>query len=253
MSAPSESEAAGVRVHVVGRVGVVTLDRPEKRNALDLDDRVALLDALRRTGQSSDALVLTGSGPMFCAGGDLRSMTPEPEAARHRLAVVGDVVRALVQAPVPVVSAVEGGAFGLGLSLALAADVVIGAYGSRYAASFSRMGLGPDGGLSWSLPRRVGPGRAGALVLTARTVGSDEALDMGLVDELVEPGAALDRALEVAAGLADLPPAVLGGVRRGLEEPGRSLEDALAAETEQQVGLLGGAEFARRREAFLAR
>ncbi len=247
--------SAAIRAEDVGGVRILTLDRPERRNALDLADRRELLAALVAADEKDSvrAVVLTGAGAVFCAGGDIRSMSPDPEIARTRLETVNAVARQMSDGVTPVVAAVEGGAHGLGLSLTCASDLVVTGRGARFAASFVKLGLTADTGLLHTLPRRVGPGRARALLLTAREVGADEALGMGLVDEVVDDGGALPAALEVAATLAARSRDAVAATRRVLSSSYADLETVLAAERDEQITLLGGTAFAEGRSAFLER
>ncbi|MGY2084150.1 enoyl-CoA hydratase/isomerase family protein [Blastococcus sp. SYSU DS0539] len=250
---PAGPPAVLVEQH--GAVALLRLNRPERRNALDLADRSELLAALRAA--SSDpgcrAIVLTGAGPVFSAGGDIRSMSRDAAVARQRLQLVSDIARLLVTTGTPVVCAVEGGAFGLGLSLACAADLVVAGSSARFVASFARIGLVADTGLFYTLPKRVGAGRARELMLTARTVTAEEAHRIGLVDEVVADGTAVDRALAVAQDLAAASPAATAGLKQILAADDQSLDAVLAAEERVQVELLAGADFAEGRSAFFER
>jgi 2-(1,2-epoxy-1,2-dihydrophenyl)acetyl-CoA isomerase len=247
--------AAPVLTAQAGAVRTITLNRPERRNALDLDDRRALLTALRDAEADSGcrAVVLSGAGPIFCSGGDISSMSPDPEVARVRLALVADVARALVNSGTPVVAAVEGGAFGLGLALAAASDLVVAASDARFVASFSNVGLAGDTGVCWSLPRRVGFGRAKRMLLLAETVRAEEALALGLVDEVVEPGSALEAAQELATRLASRASGATAGTKAAMAVAHEGLDAVLAVETDVQTRLLAGAEFAEGQRAFLER
>lgn len=248
-------ERPAVRVEDHDGVRVLTLDRPERRNSLNLPDRRELLAALRAADAdpSCRALVLTGAGEVFSAGGDISSMSSEPAVSRERLDLVNQVARALVGTGLPVVSAVEGGAYGLGLSLTCAGDLVVAGRSSRFAASFAKIGLVADTALSWTLPRRVGPGRARTMLLTARTVGAEEAERIGLVDEVVADGTALHRAMELASRLAGFSAPATAATKRLVAACGGSLDELLTAEAEIQVDLLAGADFAEGRAAFLER
>lgn len=243
----------GLLVEDRGPVRILTLDRPERRNALDQDDRLALLAALRTAEREARATVLTGTAPIFCAGGDIASMSTDPVVGRRRLDLVNEVARQLVTGATPVVVAVEGGAYGLGLALACAGDLVVAGRSARFAASFARIGLAPDTGLSWTLPQRVGRALTRRLLLTAATLEADDALDVGLVDELVDDGKALDRAVDLAAGLAELSAPMVASVRGLLAQPDQSLEGVLAAEARAQLALFTTGEFAEGRAAFLER
>ncbi|RRO16935.1 enoyl-CoA hydratase/isomerase family protein [Saccharopolyspora rhizosphaerae] len=236
-----------------GPVRVLTLDRPDRRNALDLDDRLELLDALKAADREARAIVLTGAGSVFCAGGDIRSMSQDPEVARRRLEVVNAVVRQVVTGERPLVAAVEGGAYGLGLALAAACDVVVAGRGATFSTSFAKIGLAPDTGLSYTLPLRVGRGRTRELLLTARAFDAAEAERIGVVETLVDDGAALDAAVATATTLAGMSAPMVTAVRRLLVQPDQSLEGLLAAEADTQVELLGGPQFAEGRAAFLER
>ena len=238
-----------------GNIRIIRLNRPERRNALDLQDRrdlIAELDAATADPKTS-VIVLTGVGPIFSAGGDIRSMPTDPEVARVRLRVLTELVGKLVEGPKAIVSAVEGGAFGLGLSLVATTDYVVASREARFAASFGKLGLVPDTGLFWSLPRRIGAARAQELVLLANDMSASEAHAAGLVSELVEPGMSLPRALEVAGRIASGSPHMIAATRRIFAQPDQSLAGLLAAEADAQMNLLATDEFAQRRDAFLGR
>lgn len=238
-----------------GPVRVLTLNRPERRNALDLADRGALLAALEAAGgePACRAVVLTGAGGVYSAGGDIGSMSPDPEIARERLGLVNAIARTLVTMPKPVVSAVEGGAWGLGLALACASDLVVAGSSSRFAASFGRIGLAPDTGLTWSLPRQVGAARARALLLTARSLEIDEAERIGLVDEVVDDGQAVTRARAIAEELAAFSAPATAAVKRLVARCDEPLDHVLDAEAQEQTRLLAGEDFTEGRAAFFER
>lgn len=252
---PGRAISRAVLVSNDGPVRTLTLNRPERRNALDLDDRRDLLAALTEAegDDGCRAVVLTGAGGVFSAGGDIRSMSQDPDAARVRLAVISDIARALIRCATPVIAAVEGGAFGLGLSLAAACDHVVAADNARFVASFAKIGLVADGGLFWTLAQRVGPGRARELILFATEIDAPEAQRIGLVSEIVPRAAVLDRARERAAQLAAAAPGMVAGTKRIFAQEKQDLDSILAAETEVQVALLGGDDFAEGRAAFLER
>ncbi|MFF3490454.1 enoyl-CoA hydratase/isomerase family protein [Streptomyces sp. NPDC002795] len=244
-----------VDVTCEGPVHTLTLNRPARRNALDLADRRELLAALRDSERDPEcrAIVLTGAGEVFCAGGDIRSMSQDPHVARERLAVVGDVARALVCSTKPVVAAVRGGAYGLGLGLAAACDHVVAAEDARFAASFAKIGLTADTGLSWSLAQRVGPARAKELILFGEDLDAVEAQRIGLVSEIVEGEKVAVRARERAERLAAASPAMVAATKRIFAQEAQDLDAVLDAEAEAQVELLGGAGFLEGRAAFLER
>lgn len=238
-----------------GPVRQLILNRPERRNSLDLQDRRDLLAELASADENDAcrAVLLNGADGVFCAGGDIRSMSPDPHVARMRLEVVNDLARALVYSRKPVVVAVEGGAFGLGLSLAAASDYVVAAKDSRFVASFAKLGLIADTGLYWSLSQRIGRGRAKELILFANAVSAEEALRTGLVSEVVPPGEVVQRALERAERLAAYAPGAVAGTKRIFAQDAQDLESVLASEADIQVDLLAGEDFAEGRAAFLER
>lgn len=247
----STARAKAVRVEDRGHVRILTLDRPERRNALDLADRLDLLAALRAADQEARAAVLTGAGSVFSAGGDIRSMSQDRDVARQRLEVVNAVVRQLVNGERPVVAAVEGGAYGLGLALAAACDLVVAGRSATFSTSFGKIGLGPDTGLAYTLPQRVGKGRARELLLTVRTFDAAEAERIGAVETVVDDGRALEHAVELASRLAGLSAPMVTGTRRLLGQADQSLDGVLEAEADLQVELLAGPQFAEGRAAFL--
>ena len=238
-----------------GVVRTLTLNRADRLNALGLEDRVELLDALNASVADDQVrvLVLTGTGRVFCAGGDVRSMSQAGPETERRLAVVGDLARVLARCPKPVVTAVPGGAFGMGLALVAASDVVVTTPDASFSASFAQIGLGPDCGLSWSLPLRVGRGRARTLVLTGERIGADEAQRIGLVDRVVEPDRLHTTARDVAEQLATGAPLALARIKQIFNQDAQDLESLVEAETRSQAELLASSDFAEGRAALLDR
>ncbi|HEY5890787.1 MAG TPA: enoyl-CoA hydratase/isomerase family protein, partial [Acidimicrobiia bacterium] len=175
-----------------GRVRWLTLDRPDKRNAVPMDGWEDLTVAFGEFEASgSRVLVVTGAGEDFCAGADLDpsriSETQSVEDRHRRMKVVGEAALTLHRLTKPTVAAVDGVAVGAGLNLALGCDIVLATPRSRFSEIFVRRGLTLDFGGSWLLPRIVGIQRAKEMALTGRIVSGPEALKMGLVTELVDP------------------------------------------------------------------
>jgi enoyl-CoA hydratase len=221
-----------VRVEHDGPVTVVTLDRPEVRNAVDGPTAAALAEAFRAFEADDRARVgvLTGAGGVFCAGADLTAMT---RGAGNRVEPEGDgpmgPSRMLLDKPV--LAAVEGYAVAGGLELALWCDLRVAARDAVFGVYCRRWGVPLIDGGTVRLPRLIGLGRALDLILTGRGVGGDEAIGMGLVNRLSEPGHALDDARALARELAALPQVCLRSDRRSAyEQDGRSLDEALAHE-----------------------
>lgn len=185
-------------------VAVVTLNRPRVKNALDPATTDVLTDHLRalRDDVTVRAVVLTGAGDDFCAGGDVKAMGQggerSPEQRRDGMARYHDLARAMAGLDKPVVAAVDGVAYGAGLSLTLWADIVLVSDRVRMAMVFQRIGLVPDVGAWYTLPRVVGLQRAKELIFSAREFGAQEALIMNLALEVHPPESLLARALEIA-------------------------------------------------------
>jgi len=233
-----------VRIEHDGPVTVVTIDRPDVRNAVDGATAAALADAFRTFDADGDAKVgvLTGAGGVFCAGADLTAMT---EGRGNRVAAEGDgpmgPSRMLLDKPV--LAAVEGYAVAGGLELALWCDLRVAARDAVFGVYCRRWGVPLIDGGTVRLPRLVGLSHALDLILTGRGVAGDEALRMGLANRLTEPGRALDDARALAHELARLPQVCLRSDRRSAyEQDGRSLEDALGREFELGAATLADPE-----------
>jgi len=247
------SDDALVLVEDIDRVRVVTINRPEVRNALDIPTRIVLAELLEQAGSDDRvrAVVLTGAGAAFCSGGDIATMVRQP---RHltlpRAEAAQRVIRAIWGSPKPVIAAVEGAAFGAGMALALACDRVVASRDARFAATFSKVGLAGDMGIFASLPARVGPARAKQLLMLPDPVAGDEAVAMGLVDRVVEPGSARAAALSDASRLADMAPAALAAVKEFFSGEARHPHAVLAMEVDRQADLFDTDDFAEGVAAF---
>jgi enoyl-CoA hydratase/carnithine racemase len=251
------SEAGTVRVEEEGPVRILTLSYPERRNALGRGVRDALVAALQE-GMASDptrVVVVTGEGTHFSSGGDISAMPrPSAEDGRALLLKLQEIVRLIVHGPKPVIAAVEGHAAGAGMSLAAACDVVVAARSARFACSFNRIGLVPDLGAAWSLPLRMGYGRARLAMLTGDGFDAETAERWGLVDVLAEPGAARADAVALATRMADdTGPLANRQAKSLLARAGASLDAIFEAEADAQFTLFSTADFAEGREAFMAK
>ena len=218
-------------VHVAGGVAVLTLNRPDAFNAIDARLREDLYAAVQRLAVDPDVgvLVVTGAGGNFCSGGDVKTMgtMTDPEQGRDRVQALQPLVRAMLELEKPLVAAVEGVAFGAGLGLALTADFLVAAQGARFCCSFGRVGLVPDFGAAFTLPRIVGLRRAKELVLSAREFGAAQALQWGIASEVTAQGGALQRAGELAALLVQGSPMAFGLAKRMLTNSLHSDVDAM--------------------------
>jgi 2-(1,2-epoxy-1,2-dihydrophenyl)acetyl-CoA isomerase len=260
--APGQTLGNGtVHLDVADGVATVALDRPEGMNALTLDAKRGLLEAVGavRADSSLRALVLTGRGRAFCVGQDLREHAALLDAGDPApLSTVRDhynpLVSALAALPFPTVAAINGTAAGAGLGLACACDFRIGAAGSKYTTAFAGIGLTADSGLSWTLPRLVGEGRARALLLLAEPFTAEQALEMGMVNAVVAPDQVLSAASELAQRLATGPTAAYACVKESLAYAATStFEQALAKEDELQTRAGGTTDHAAAVRAFVAK
>jgi 2-(1,2-epoxy-1,2-dihydrophenyl)acetyl-CoA isomerase len=226
-----------------GPVAWIVLNRPERMNALAGTMRDDLYEAIRAAAEDPAVrvLVITGAGPAFCAGADLDTfaeLVRDDDAARLEalMRAGARAVRAVREAPKPVIAALNGVAAGAGASLALACDVRIAAESARIGVSFNRVGLHPDWGATYFLPRLVGPGRAAELVFSARFVHAPEAERIGLVERVVPSDSFTAAVSELAAELAAKPPLALAEAKRTLAgDYAAALEAAFEAEIEAQL------------------
>jgi 2-(1,2-epoxy-1,2-dihydrophenyl)acetyl-CoA isomerase len=202
-----------LNVERTGAVATLTLNRPGARNALDLTMRQEMLSALDEVEAdgASRVLVLTGAGEHFCAGGDVKSMRERRQTAaegRHRVQLLNKLVLRLVEFPRPTLAMVDGYAVGAGTNLALCCDLVIASDRAKFGELFNKIGLAPDGGGTWLLPRLVGLARAKELIFTGDVFDAAEAARLGLVNRVV-PVAELRAATRaLAEKIAAGPPAV---------------------------------------------
>jgi 2-(1,2-epoxy-1,2-dihydrophenyl)acetyl-CoA isomerase len=230
-------------------VRVLTLNRPKALNSFTTEMHAQLRAALDAAADDSGVrcVVITGAGRGFCAGQDLN------DAAMSADADVGEVVERLYRPlalrvrsmPVPVVAAVNGVAAGAGANLALGCDIVVAARSASFIQAFSKIGLIPDCGGTWLLPRLIGRARAMALAMTGEKLGAEEAQRIGLIWRCVEDAVLLDDAIALAARLAAMPVKALVQTRRALDDSlGMSFADALSHEAQLQ-GQLGRAHDAK--------
>ncbi|MBH0776739.1 enoyl-CoA hydratase/isomerase family protein [Nocardia bovistercoris] len=242
-----------VRRDDVGAVRVLTLNRPRRRNAIDMPLRLRLGDLIETAMADNDVrvIVLTGAGETFCSGGDISTMRRQSaEQTRPRAEAAQRVVRAIWTGGKPVIAAVEGSAFGAGVALALACDRVIAAKDAVFSTAFTGVGLAGDMGIFATLPARVGPARAKQLMLLPRKLSGFEALEMGLVDAVVEPGRALTEALADAARMAAGPPLAIREMKTLLCRWPSDPLGILADEVEAQARLFDTEDFAEGVTAF---
>ncbi len=243
-----------------GGVGVITLNRPERKNPLTFESYAELRDFFRqlKDENSVKAIVMTGAGGNFCSGGDVHEIIGP--LTRMKLAqlleftrMTGDVVKAMRHCPQPVIAAVEGVCAGAGAILAMAADLRYAAPSAKVAFLFVRVGLaGCDMGACAMLPRIIGQGRASELLYTGRSMGADEGLAWGFFNQVVDQP--LGVSLDVARPLASGPTLAHAMTKKMLhEEWSVTVDQAIDMEAQAQAELMLTRDFQRAYEAFAAK
>ncbi|MCD2172227.1 enoyl-CoA hydratase/isomerase family protein [Rhizobium sp. C4] len=220
-----------------GDVAILTMNEPKRRNPFSVHMRHALTDAFRYLfdqDTTSRAIVLTGKGGHFCAGGDISGMAATPTFLQQRaqIAVASDLVRIICAGRKPLLAAVEGSCIGAGLSMACVADIAIVGTGSKLGCTFVKMGLIPDTGVMWTLSQRAGAGRARELMLSGRMMTASEAVQLGVVDEEVPEGEALTTAIARARDLAATPATTLALLRGALVTGMNTFHETIRVETQ---------------------
>ncbi len=244
-----------MRVHETRAGGVLTLtlDYPERRNALALPLRERLHEILdaAQADAAIRAIVITGAGGSFCSGGDISGMdVRDAEGGLERMRRTHRLIRLMVAGRLPLVAAVEGWCVGAGLSLACACDTIVAADDARFMAGFHKVGLVPDLGLPFTLPARIGAGRARQVFLHGTHLDAAEAARIGLIDHVVPKGSALAKATALAEFLAAQAPLPIALTKQMLAA---DLDRALEQERHFQVQCFLSADHAEGKAAFLAK
>lgn len=231
-----------IQLSVDGAVATLKLNRPERLNAAPPQMFGEIRTALQALPDSgARVLVITGEGRAFCSGADLQgralsgNLTRGAGAFKALTEQYGPTMLALTELPMPVICAVNGVAAGIGASLALAGDFTIAARSAYFLEAFVNIGLVPDGGATWMLPRQIGKARAAQMLMLGERVGAEQAEQWGLIYKAVDDAALHDTALALAQRLANGPTRALGLIRQGMA---RALEqpyaEALAMEAAHQ-------------------
>jgi 2-(1,2-epoxy-1,2-dihydrophenyl)acetyl-CoA isomerase len=231
---------AALRYEVSEQVATITLDRPDALNSLTVPLKRDLLDAFKTAARDPDVrvVVLTGSGRAFCAGQDLRERL-EPDAAPLAVEVrerYNPIIRAMVELDKPIVGAINGVAAGAGASLAFACDIRIAAEGATFVLGFGRVGLIPDSGATWLLPRLIGASKATELALTNDPLSAADAERLGLVAKVVPADELAAASRQLAARLAAGAPMAIALTKRAMR---RALEASLEGTLEYEADLQG--------------
>lgn len=248
MSTNPKQEVMETQLQREDDIVILTINNPSRRNALSIPVREDMMRHVRSLlgDRSCRAIVITGTGGVFCSGGDVKYMKTTGEARRdymwRRLQRSGgssDLMLMLLSGPKPVVTAVEGPAFGVGLGLAVACDYTVAANNARFAAAQVMRGLCPDGLMYYTMTARCGPGRARELLLSGRQFNALEAEKYGVAHELTEPGKALAAAMKAAARFAAVPPLAFALAKSAMTHSYHTVEATFRAEQDYQpvVGL----------------
>lgn len=243
MSVTQQAANALVLVETSGGVATLRMNRPDKLNALNVDLGRALVQALIHAGEDKSVrvIVLTGAGRAFCAGGDLALLhdVRVRQAANELqgLLMAGkEICLAIATMPKPVIAAVNGAAAGGGMNLALAADMRIASDKAIFAESFAKIGLYPDFGGTYFLPRIVGAALAAELFYTAETLSAEDALRLGIVNRVFAADKFEEETRKIADSLAAAPPMAMRDVKRTLlGDDRKALEAALDEEIRLQI------------------
>jgi enoyl-CoA hydratase/carnithine racemase len=222
-------------------VATITLNRPAKLNAFTETMREDLLEALRASerDESMRVVVITGAGRAFCAGGDVEYMSGlqknrDVAAFRKLLDAGRDVILQIASMPKPVIASINGVAAGAGCNLALACDYRIASENAKLSESFVRIGLHPDWGGTWLLPRLVGRSRAAEILMTGRMVEASEALAIGMIDRIASDLGS--ETAQLATSIANAPPIAIAGIKRALAASDRNdLRAQIDLESEHQL------------------
>lgn len=227
-----------------GPVAILTMNRPRQRNALNGALLAALGKTVREVAEDPGvrAIVLTGGGGAFCSGADLKAAMSEGMMLDRLDATLDDyhrIIRAIAHAPKPVIGMVEGGAVGFGCDLALSCDLRLMSPEAYFQEKFVKIGLMPDGGGTFWLPRLVGLARAMEIILSGEPVNAERALSLGLVNRVVPAASLRDETLKLAHQLAKGPPLAYAEIKRAMRESlGGTIDTALDREKVGQIKLL---------------
>ena len=250
------SDSPPVLYQVDGAVATITLNRPDVLNALNTPLMLALREALTQaqTDEAVRAVIVTGAGRGFSAGADLASSSPgggsDPGSTlRDRYHPVITLMRSM---PKPIISAVNGVAAGAGMSIAMAGDIILAGRSASFLQAFSKIGLVPDAGSTWFLPRYVGDVRARAMAILADRISAEDAKSFGLVWQVCEDDALQTQAREMAAKLASMPTRAYAMIKEALNDSHqRDLPAQLELEAELQMKAAKTEDFREGVAAFL--
>lgn len=250
----SESAEDVLQVRYEGHIAVMTMNNPKRLNAFNWAMRSAMYERLLEieANEACRAIVLTGAGGNLCAGGDISEMQHrEIIEARMRMDLPTRIFKLIVNGPKPFLCAVEGNAAGAGVSFVAASDYAVAASDAKFSCAFIKVGLMPDVGAIWSLPRKVGHRKAMELCAFAEPFDAEAALEMQLINRICEPGEALTQALIAAEKFACTPAVAMALMKSALNTGNDTVDMAMATEVNYQSVLQNSADFAEAAQAFL--
>lgn len=237
-----------VGIERIGRTSVITIRRPEARNALTRAVILGVTEALVAAAADADVrcVVLTGAGGHFCSGADLRkNFQDDPDMLENLERYMDEyhaLIRAIVRSPKPSIAMIDGCAVGFGADMALACDLRVASSSAYVQEKFVKIGLMPDGGGTFWLPRLVGTARAMRMILLAEKVEARELHELGVVARVVAPNELREETLALARELEAAPPLAVAAIRRSVYASLGEVEDALRREREEQLKLLRSAD-----------
>ncbi len=250
----SDAATEILQVHYEDEIAVMTMNNPKRLNAFSWAMRSAMYERLLEI-QANDAcraLVLTGAGGNLCSGGDISEMKRRDILeARTRMDLPTRIFKLLVNGPKPFICAVEGNAAGAGVSFVAASDYAVAARDAKFTCAFIKVGLMPDVGAIWSLPRKVGHRKAMELCAFGESFDAPEALRIQLINVLCDPGQALTVALEVARKFARAPAMAIALLRSALNTGNDTVDMAITTEINYSSVLQNSADFGEAASAFL--
>ncbi|MBW2120094.1 MAG: enoyl-CoA hydratase [Deltaproteobacteria bacterium] len=230
-------------VDLSDQIAIVRMNRSENINALEYQLRDDLVDCFQGLSEDNHirVVILTGIGKAFCAGGDLRELRQRMTVDRARKYVlhVSRTIRAITNIEKPVIAAVNGAAMGAGFSLVLACDLVVSSEEAKFAQAFVKVGLVPDLGGNYFMPRLIGLQKAKELAFTGRVLSARELADLGMINYLVPPEDLESRAFDLAREIAEGPPLALGLTKKLLNTSWNlSLDEMLELEAQTQAACM---------------
>lgn len=242
-----------LQVRYDGNIAVMTMNYPERLNAFNMKMRTLMYERLLEieANDACRAIVLTGAGGNFCAGGDISEMQRRRLIeARMRMDLPTRIFKQLVNGPKPFIVAAEGNVAGCGVSFVAASDYCVAASNAKFVCAFVKVGLMPDVGGIWSIPRKIGHRKAMELCALAEPFDAEAALRMNLINRVCEPGRALDEAIEVARKFARHPAVAMALLRSALNVGNDSVDQAVNTEVNFQSVLMHTEDFGEAARAF---